>query len=92
VEPESVDGWFRYEVDAEAALSDERFKQVSHHVHLRVLAALRLAPQHWVVEQVERRRLELADQLQRVAGVHRHHVTSGRHRYRLHACSVITTV
>jgi len=63
VQPESVGGRFRDEIDSEAALSDERLEHVAHHVDLRVLGALSLSPQHRVVEQVECRRRELTVEL-----------------------------
>jgi len=83
MEPDGVGRRFRYEVDSEAALSDERLKHIAHHVDLSVLDALCLAPQHRIVEQVKRFGLELTVELHRVANAHRHHVTSGRHFYRL---------
>jgi len=83
MKPESVEGWFAGEIDSKAAFGVKRLEYVAHHVDLHVLGALRLAPQHRVVEQVELRSLELTVELHRVTGTHRHHVTSGRHRNRL---------
>ena len=64
VEPESVEGWFRDEEDSEAALGDKRLEYIAHHVDLCLLGALRLAPQHRVIKQIERRSSELAVELQ----------------------------
>ena len=63
VEPESVGWWFTDKVNSEAVLGDERLQHVAHHIDLQVPTALRLTPQHWVVEQIERRSFKLTIEL-----------------------------
>ena len=59
-ERKDVSWRLRNERDFEPLRGRERFHEVAHHVHLRLLAELRLAPEYRVVEQVEIVRVELA--------------------------------
>ena len=63
---EDVSWRLRFEGDLESGRGGERLHEVAHHVHLRPLGELRLAPEYRVVEQVEVVRVELA--LERHAG------------------------
>jgi len=59
-ESKDVSWRLRYKRDLESCSGRERFHEVAHHVHLRPLAELDLAPEYRVVEQVEVVRVKLA--------------------------------
>jgi len=68
-EAECKCGTLRFERDTKSSRRLERFDEVAHHVHLRALVELRLDPDDWIVEQVERLHVELAVESQTLAGV-----------------------
>lgn len=79
VQPERVQSFLAGERDSESSGRDERFQQVAHHVDLRLLVALRLAPQDRIIEQVELVGVELAAELDRLADIQPQTVTRRQH-------------
>ena len=70
------------ERDFKTVGGQERLEDVAHDVDLVLLASLVLLPDDRIVEHVELVRAELAEQLQRLAGVEHQHLVVGQHRHR----------
>lgn len=59
----------RLKCDTKSSRRLKGFDEVAHHVHLGALVELRLDPDNWIVEQVERFHEELAVESKALAGV-----------------------
>lgn len=75
----------------ESARGRKRFHEVAHHVDLRLLETLRLAPDDRVVEQTECLRPKLTLELCCLAGLHDQHLTPSQH-LQLQACTRSTYI
>jgi len=88
---EGVVGRPGLERDGEPSSGLERFQHVAHHVDLRLLVPLRLAPPDRVVEQVEPTvGRKLAVQSHRLARIDQQYLSSGQHLRHRPACNIST--